>query len=143
MKIQKQILQELNKKIADMPPETGGILGSKNGVLIEKIVIDRPNGIDKYCSYAPNVDFLNQALETWQKRNICFMGVFHTHFFGVKTLSEGDKNYITLIMQSMPKSIESLYFPIYLLPDRELVCYCAVRKDEIVEIYKEDLIIVN
>ena len=144
MKVKKSVLDKINSNILDMPPEIGGIIGSHDSNLVDEIVIDQLNQANvRPCSYYPNVDFLNQTIEGWQENNINFMGVFHTHFVGVKTLSCGDKKYIDAIMKSMPPYIEYLYFPIFVLPDRELVCYKAKKQNGIVDICYEDIYIEN
>lgn len=142
MKVKKAVIDMINNDISDMPPEIGGIMGSHNNDLIDEIVIDQPYQVNvRPCSYYPNVDFLNQIIDGWQENNICFMGIFHTHFVGVKTLSCGDKKYIDAIMKSMPSYIEYLYFPIFVLPDRELVCYKAKKRNGTVDICYEDIYI--
>lgn len=119
---------------AVQPYEIGGILGAKRNDVIDVVHIDVPSLIPmRKCSYTPNVDYLNCVLEQWQENGIAFRGVFHTHFAGVRTLSAGDKEYIKTIMLAMPENIENLYFPVYVLPQRELVCYkAAFIKDQIV-----------
>ena len=49
----------------------------------------------------------------------------HAHFHDVATLSEGDKVYIKKILEAMPPELATLYFPIIVLPKRELVSYRA------------------
>ncbi len=142
MKIAKRMLEKFNNCISDKPPEIGGILGSHNNEFIDELVIDKPDPCTiKNCSYTPNISFLNQNIELWQSNNINFKGIFHTHYFGIKTLSCGDRKYITKIMNSLPKSITYLYFPIFVLPNRELICYKAIRENETVFIEEEPLIV--
>jgi len=134
------IMKVINASVSDYPPETGGILGSSDGQLIDKLVMDIPiETTDRPCSYSPNVEFLNENIATWQKHGVSFMGIFHTHFVGVKTLSHGDKKYINTIMATMPDTIEYLYFPVFVLPERILVCYKAQRVCDEVEISSEEL----
>lgn len=140
MRIEKSIIAVINNSVTDFPVETGGILGSHDGNVIDKVVMDIPaEELEKTCSYSPNVDFLNQNIRSWQEQNISFMGIFHTHFMSVKTLSCGDKKYITEIMNAMPDDITCLYFPVFVLPDRILVCYKAHKTADIVKIISEQL----
>ena len=142
MKISKKILESFNSCILDKPPEIGGILGSHDNEVIDELVMDEPNPHTiKNCSYTPNISFLNQNIELWQSNNINFKGLFHTHYYGIKTLSCGDRKYIAEIMNSLPKSIKYLYFPVFVLPNRELICYKAVRENDTVFIEEEPLII--
>ena len=134
MNILKSILNELDLRITDVPPEIGGILGCRNGEdVISEVVFDRQS--DGYsCGYRPNVEFFNQVIEEWTNRDIAFVGLFHTHFFGVKTLSAADEEYIRTIICAMPSDVERLYFPIFVLPDRTLIAYLAERKNGNVDI---------
>lgn len=142
MRILKSIIDTINNSISGVPPETGGILGSRNNELVDEIVMDLPDSTNtRPCSYFPNVDFLNRNIESWQNNCIFFMGVFHTHFAGVKSLSIGDKKYINVIINAMPPQIDTLYFPVFVLPDRELICYKAKCVNGIVDIHKESLIV--
>ncbi len=65
------------------------------------------------------------------------MGIFHTHFANVSTLSCADIVYIENIMRAMPETVQHLYFPLYLLPSRELVCYQACLKEGLLKITQE------
>lgn len=142
VRISKVVLQSINQVISDTPPETGGILGSRIRNVVDNVVFDLPSVENvRPCVYFPNVDFLNHIIRLWQKNGIRFVGIFHTHFAGVKTLSSGDIKYIHEIMQSMPSSIEYLYFPVFVLPDRELVCYKAIRTKGTVDIAREPTVI--
>ena len=124
----KSTLELLNKSIKDIRFECGGILGSSQNEIIDNVVFDDIRHQKRIrCSYAPNVEFLNKCILQWQQENIRFWGMFHTHFAGVKTLSEADETYIRIIMNAMPEEIYCLYFPIYVLPERELVGYVAKR----------------
>lgn len=143
MKISRIAFNKLNTMISDEPPETGGILGSKNYNIITDIIRDEiKKSSDKMCCYEPNVDFLNQHIERWAEKGVAFKGVFHTHFFGVKTLSCADEKYISAIMKSMPEKITHLYFPVFVLPSRELICYRAEKANKEIKIFYEDVIII-
>lgn len=137
-------LEFIHNAITGLPPETGGILGSSDKVCIDEVVMDQHCTQNvRCCSYYPNVAFLNQRIQQWQTCGITFMGIFHTHFVGVKTLSQGDRQYINAIMRAMPEAVSTLYFPVYVLPERSLVCYRAKRTDGVVEIESDDLMIVD
>lgn len=105
--------------------ERGGILGGKDGV-VTKIAFDKGFEIaNRPCCYSPNVDYLNEIIEEWQNEGCLFMGLFHTHIGYSKELSYADRVYITNIMLSMPRYIQSLYFPIISLPEKSIECYIA------------------
>lgn len=141
MKIIKSVYKHILNSMPVSPPEIGGILGSIADVVC-KYQID--TGLPKGCGcfYSPNVCFLNNTINDWQQEEIIFQGIFHTHFFGVQTLSDGDVAYITSIMQAMPECISKLYFPIVVLPEKEMISYLAIRSGNAVEIKKDELIIV-
>lgn len=126
MIISKDTYIDIIRTIKPDPPETGGILGGKNNIVTE-FFPDKGIPSQKMCSYYPNVYLLNQTIKRWQLRNVEFMGIFHLHFWGVDTLSEGDEKYIKRIMKYMPEDIDNLYFPIIVVPQYEMVCYVAKR----------------
>lgn len=142
MKIRLSVLNILYNKISDYPPESGGILGSECDGVISHIVLDCRHSDFAYCHYSPNIDFLNCEIAKWAEQDIAFQGIFHTHFAGVKTLSPADKKYIDRIMKAMPAQIRQLYFPIYVLPDREIVAYRATNSGGEIDISAEPLEIV-
>lgn len=142
MIIAQSITDIINRSVSDLPPETGGILGSTDGIRIDRVVMDLPRGDQlKMCAYFPNVAFLNQTIAQWLANGVSFMGIFHTHFFGVKTLSFGDRKYINEIMKAMPSAVDTLYFPLFVLPEREMICYKALRTNRTAEIREETVIV--
>lgn len=124
MLITRETYQDILISQNEIPPETGGILGGVNEKIITAV---KDNGIQskRICSYTPDVQKMNQVIAKWQNNNIEFMGIFHSHFFGVATLSPEDKKYIERIMRNMPAFIERLFFPIVVMPQREMVSYKA------------------
>lgn len=141
MKIEAAILQRIFRQILGIPSESGGIFGSK-GDIISNVEFDK--GISKLkCAYEPNIDFLNEVIERWQEENIDFAGIFHTHFFGVETLSQGDIAYITAIMSAVPESINQLYFPIVLPEYHKMIPYIATKDTHGIQICKDELMIVD
>ncbi len=141
MRIMTDVYQCILNAIPAVPPEIGGILGGVNGVVC-KCQIDTGNPKDCGCFYSPNVNRLNATIQAWQKTEVRFIGMFHTHFFGVSTLSDGDIAYIKTIMAAMPEFISKLYFPIVVMPEKVIVVYLAWRNGMTVEIKSDELIIV-
>lgn len=140
MKITKEVYQEIQKCIKITPPESGGILGSNKNVVIT-FIYDKGINNEKMCSYSPNVNLLNSVITEWKEKGVLFAGIFHAHYFGVKTLSCGDINYIEKIMMNMPSCIKELYFPLVVMPEREVIVYKAIRKENQVLIQEDELII--
>lgn len=141
MNISADICQRILNSVPTAPPEIGGILGSMNGIICQ-CRIDTGCSDGCGCFYSPDVEALNDTIRHWQQRGILFCGIFHTHFFGVKTLSDGDIAYINAILQAMPACISELYFPLVVLPDRQIVPYLATRDGNTVKIKSEELTIV-
>lgn len=140
MKIRKEVLCQINEFSPEHPPEIGGILGSREKGVVTDVVFDRSQASgNKMCYYAPNVDYLNQRIKEWSDSGVQFSGVFHIHFAGVPSLSEADRKYIYEIMHCMPSEIKQLYFPVFVMPERELICYIADRT----KIYNDTLYLIE
>lgn len=128
MKISDEILREILDKMPLIPPEAGGIIGGTEGrVCIWRYDRGYP---EKGCVYRPNVEYLNKVIAEWMDSGFVFMGIFHVHFGGSKVLSDGDRRYIERIMGVMPDSIEKLYFPLVVQPERQWVSYVAYRNSQ-------------
>lgn len=142
MKIRQQLYNQIISTPRNMPPETGGMLGGHNGI-VSAICFDEGMQSEKMCSYIPDTKKLNTVIKEWQQTNILFMGFYHTHFYDVGTLSDGDKSYIERILRNMPAEIEYLYFPLVIMPMRKMICYIAKLITGKLAIEKDDLIIVS
>lgn len=142
MKIHRCVLQRIFAEQRDYFPESGGILGGTNGI-VSRYYLDEGTQDGPKCSYSPNVELLNAVIDEWQNENIDFMGIYHTHFFGVESLSEGDIQYIKQIMQSMPDEITSLYFPILKYPEKQMISYIAKNEKGNITIAKNPVSIVD
>ena len=104
--IEKSVIDKLNCLLGNPEYEIGGILGSRDGYGVTDFVLDIPETKPEHpCVYAPNVGLLNEQIEKWQSEGICFVGLFHTHFAGVRTLSCMDMRYINKIMLAMPEAM--------------------------------------
>lgn len=125
MKIKNEVLEKIINEQRPIPPESGGILGGSNGI-VTTFFFDDGEPSSKMCSYSPNTELMDKIIEDWQKDAILFMGIYHTHFWDVESLSEGDKFYIDLIMSCMPDSVNKLYFPLVLFPSKTIVPYYAI-----------------
>ncbi|MBR5272317.1 MAG: hypothetical protein IKU25_02840 [Clostridia bacterium] len=144
MTITKNVINRINAMISDEPPESGGIIGEGELEIISEVIFDVRQAVTpSYCFYSPNVEFLNSKIEVWQRENILFRGLFHTHFGNTRSLSVADKKYIIEIMNNMPECIQYLYFPIFVLPDREFVVYKAEKNNNgLITIVQDGLTIV-
>ncbi|MBR2528059.1 MAG: hypothetical protein IKE58_06300 [Blautia sp.] len=129
MEIKREIYEAIVSYPAETPPEVGGIIGSREWPVIDMFVGDPGKKGPFGCSYVPDTTFLNETIRQWLQEGILFQGIAHAHFHGVRTLSDGDRAYIRRIIEAMPAQIKSLYFPIIVLPERELVPYKAELAD--------------
>lgn len=138
----KRLLEDILAHIPEILPETGGILGGNQGII--KVYLQDEGMPSRYgCSYAPNTERLNKEIEKWKRDKISFMGIFHTHFHGVRTLSAGDKAYIASIMNEIPSCITKLYFPIIVFPQKEIVAYAAIRNNGKITIMEDTISILD
>ncbi len=126
MRIRKNLYEKIQNLVNPFPPECGGILGRK-GNIVTDFVYDEGMKSEKMCSYVPNVKVLNEIIQRWKDEDITFSGIFHTHYFSIRTLSHGDRCYIEAIMQNMPDEVKELYFPIVVMPQKEMVAYKAIK----------------
>lgn len=143
MRVTFDVVNSLDDIISELPPETGGILGSSDGDVITHFLYDK--GVDaslRSCSYTPDVKVFNKCISDWSTQGINFAGIFHTHFAGVKTLSQADVVYIKNIMKAMPQGINQLYFPVYVLPDRIIISYKALKYENKITIQQDELVVV-
>lgn len=126
----------------EIPPETGGILGMKNSV-INSICFDSGLSHSSSCNeYVPDVSFFNNCIDAWQKNGIVFCGMFHTHLPQWSTLSGGDKTYIRCIMNSLPRSINQLFFPL-VFPGHSIRSFVAIRENNRIYINEDTITIVE
>lgn len=141
MRICSEIFDEIVNVAIDAPPEIGGIIGGENNV-VKAHYMDMGISSAKACSYTPNVSLLNGIISEWSTDGIQFMGIYHTHFFEARTLSEGDIRYIRNILLGMPDEIDSLYFPLVVFPSRTMVSFKAIKKLGSIEIYNDNLVLI-
>lgn len=141
MKLTDEIYQRM-VSCPQVPPETGGIIGSSDGEIIDSLIFDFGLSNGNGGVYIPNVNFINQNIIEWAESGIKFYGIFHTHILQWSDLSNGDKTYITQILTTMPSGVNRLYFPL-VFPNRNLKCYVAIREDNIVNIINDDIKIIK
>lgn len=135
MDITKEVYAKMIRGVAGAAYETGGILGENAGVVCHielDMGLGQP-GLNK-CYYSPDTKKLNTCISVWQKHNINFCGIFHSHLGNNETLSEGDLRYIRRIMFAMPEQIEKLYFPLIVLPQNKMKLFTAVRQGREIKI---------
>lgn len=141
MILSSKVLSEIISATEGIDYEIGGILGSNDTNTVNYIYFDNIREPNKF-NYCPNTDILNNIISKWASCEIQFEGIFHTHFYGVETLSEYDIKYINQIMYSLQDIITCLYFPIFVLPQNELIIYKAINEQKHITILRENLYII-
>lgn len=140
-----KILESVYRNIIDNtplpPPETGGILGIKDGIIC---ISYKDHGVstDFDGQYHPNVILLNNVIDAWSKQEIEFCGIYHSHYPGDKELSIADEEYIRAILIACQDSANVLYFPL-VFPGKEMIVYKVVSDNSEIIISGEDIIIIN
>lgn len=142
MIVWKNIYEEILLKTPSHMPETGGIIGGRNGVVTEVIFDNGKVNDGCKCRYTPNVNLMNKCIAEWREHGIDFYGMFHSHFYDVPSLSNGDISYIKMIMNSMPEEVSKLYFPIVVFPKKEIVSYLCIRDRDGIHI-KDDSVSIS
>lgn len=124
-------------QIRPAPPEVGGILGMKDGVICTFYLDNCDVQTDRYA-YVPDIPRLNAVIAQWAGEGIRFAGMFHSHPDSQHRLSAADRAYIQRIMELMPASITALHFPL-ILPGTGMIGHLAKRLDGVVVIEPEKI----
>lgn len=141
MKILKNVYDEILKSYVVPPPEQGGILGIKNNTVCE-YCHDGNSIITDTAVYVPNVDFLNKKIGEWSECSVEFAGILHSHLSNQVTLSSGDKEYIGLLFDTLPKCTNELYFPIVIPETKEIISFVARRCEKAIVIQSDKIDII-
>ncbi len=108
MKIKQSIYNEIMQSIGTLPPETGGMLGAKDGVICAFFE-------DKHSScrtaYVPDIATLNGQIAAWAANGIDFIGIVHSHPGDAPFLSGADMQYAAQIFAANPQ-MDCIVFPI-------------------------------
>lgn len=137
------ILAEIYKKLIQcpsVPPEKGGIIGIKNDIVCSCFYDNNSLENDR-AIYIPNVDLLNAKIRQWEKMNIRFGGMFHSHPVNQPELSSDDIEYILCIVEAMPANLKDLFFPI-VLPGVKILSYKANCFNGSFHIYEDKITII-
>lgn len=129
MIILKKVLLEIKSTVGACKPESGGMLGEKNGIICE-FYFDNGNSTDS--EYAPNVNVLNRVLEKWRNDGISFAGILHSHPNDQRLMSYNDEESARSISDSVALNKE-LYFPILTFNDGDIVITSYKINNDIIE----------
>jgi len=110
VKIKESVYESIVLHLPPAPPEHGGILGMKDGV-ISAFVLDNSEQGTESAEYSPNTQFLNRQIEKWVDEGTEFCGILHSHPSGQTTLSGSDMKYIEELYR-VNSSLKKTYFPL-------------------------------
>lgn len=136
MKIKRSVFRELIENTPALPPESGGILGGRGGVVTCCRADAGLSGMP--ARYVPDTDALDRVVEQWHAGGTTFYGMYHSHYPRDRLLSRGDRQYIERFMRGLPGSVSFLYFPI-VLPGEEVIVYRADRTAGGVRVVREEI----
>lgn len=131
MIITRQIKETVSLMFSPAPPEQGGILGMKNGV-ISAFVLDNSEQKTESAEYSPNTQFLNRQIEKWADEGIEFCGILHSHPSGQTTLSGSDMEYIKELYHVNPW-LEKTYFPL-IIDGCDMIIYAVEKSNGKIEV---------
>ena len=141
MKISQNVYLKIMSSYPLPPPEQGGIMGMKNGVICEYFHDNSSDEIHK-AVYELDVDVLNRKIQEWSEQNIQFAGIVHSHMLGQNTLSSGDREYIKVLFNNLPEWIDELYFPIVIPESKQVLAFVIQRKEKDVIIQQDEIHII-
>ena len=139
VKIKKKIYHDILHAFPAVPPESGCILGSRDGI-VEWFAYDSGSLIQDAAMYIPDTKWLNGIIDQWSGEQIEFCGLAHSHPDGQDSLSGSDTEYIDAIMRAMPGSINRLFFPL-VFPGKKMIAFTAFRNRDKIEILFDEIII--
>ena len=131
MIITRQIKETVPLMFSPAPPEQGGILGMKDGV-ISAFVLDNSEQKTESAEYSPNTQFLNRQIEKWADEEIEFCGILHSHPSGQTTLSGSDMEYIKELYHVNPW-LEKTYFPL-IIDGCDMIIYAVEKSNGKIEV---------
>lgn len=131
MIITRQIKETVPLMFSPAPPEQGGILGMKNGV-ISAFVLDNSEQKTESAEYSPNTQFLNRQIEKWADEGIEFCGILHSHPSGQTTLSGSDMEYIKELYH-INLWLEKTYFPL-IIDGCDMIVYAVEKSNGKIEV---------
>lgn len=142
MKITREVFTEIIKSYPNVPPEEGGIIGRKNGIIC-KYFHDNSHQTSNAAVYVPDVKTFNSVIQAWSDIGIEFGGIVHSHISSESELSSADKDYICSVFKVLPKSINKVYFPIILPDQKKVFSYAAICKNDRVVILKDKICVID
>ena len=111
VKVSYEVYEQIKATVGSYRPETGMMLGSSDGQVIDECYFDR-KARTNCAAYSPNIAHLNNVvLPDWNSRGIQMVGFVHSHPRGCITPSFSDVNYAGQLLRVLP-GLSRLVMPI-------------------------------
>ena len=110
MLIKEEVLTAIKNTVGNFLPETGGIIGQKDGIVCRFYFDDNSESGRAY--YYPSVQTLNETIRKWDEEGCTFCGIVHSHGNQDFRLSEKDKELANAILSVNKDILEYVFFPI-------------------------------
>lgn len=123
LRIKKSVWNDIIHSIGESIPERGGIIGTHNNIIVA-FYFD-PSYSSK-GEYIPSVDLLNSVINEWEKEDIHFCGIVHSHEYNHNRPSLGDKIYAEKMYQNGKKK---LYYPIVTIEDNIKISFYSYNHE--------------
>lgn len=117
--ITESVYREIMCTIGCASPESGGILGVKDGVISDFCYDENSSGTGN--TYIPDLARLNTVLQLWHQTGVKFAGVIHSHPPDMRQLSYADIRYAMQIMNE--NYLCEVYFPLVFPDTKEIFFY--------------------
>ncbi len=135
MRILFSTLRYIKQRFYSAPIESGGIIGSKDGIICAFCFDD---GNYNYDCYIPSVEKLNAKIAEWADNGIRFAGIVHSHHNDCRFVSALDTSYALEVQKSAGNI--TLYFPIITICRQNVVLTPYVLKNGKLE--REKMVVV-
>lgn len=122
--VSSKTVSEINESLGAGKIESGGLLGSLNNGDIDVFFFD--SGIDCNAGeYNPDIKKLNEQLSEWDRSNIAFRGIIHSHM-DKKELSPKDVFMARKLLNA--NSLSSVLMPVYVINSKSIIWYEVTDK---------------
>lgn len=94
------VANQIENTIGSLPAETGGFLGTSDGINIDHFYFDH-TAETSAVTYTPNVAAVNRKLKEWSEAGVRLVGNIHSHPEGYTRPSNADIKYGQRIMEAL------------------------------------------
>jgi hypothetical protein len=123
------MLTEIIQSLGSTYNESGGLIGSKEGQVIDAFCFDKGRA-ESITEYIPDVYILQRQLFTWYKEGIVFKGFIHSHA-SCGELSSKDIHMARKIMGT--NQLTSILMPVFVINSNKIIWY-EVNEESVVHL---------